>query len=648
MQKFEGQKSQIFDTGEPKVYKETPPGAINGQQFYYYNTARNILDTETGELAQYYQDNPEKIRAMGSSVRNHAARLARELPAEVQLTFVRGMTGSLYRRVEAEMNVGYPYWKDEVRPYMMPLKDYMEAMEAAGVDPEDPNLGWMMFVSNNGISGNPEYLLYTAPQMDGAIDKSLRTSDMMIIPSAKNPRVAAALGLNPENLPLVPVEQYVTNLELGDEVEIHEELGEGTFFKGLKVMVDGKMKVIKIPSDNWRNEPVHKIMREKIIAEVSALSRLSSSDNFPKLDTTYPVEQMVDENFLAEKLVKGDELPAIESLSLKQAEIIAYQVLAAVTEAHRERIIHNDIKPENVRVTIYPDDEDYPLATLMDLGEARLFDTSTPLTDFYRKDLMKMEMRSVALTVMYLAMKTDFDAQAEMPEELPENEGVAKSVLDMLGIDLTDVEIKKILVRMYNGEPEAFILLMREYSSRYNGSFRTFLEDYDQGNTRRAQATNQSRSTQPGPSKMRPGEVLQQQKSQDSTGAMERALRRLGIVTNSPQADPVPTLAAESLRTAYAAALPSYVRGVIPQPYSKLLCPDINSIARKIEDGSDYTFAQERMRESLISKLQPLHGDGAGRVADRLIKETIGLFNRYKDRGGQMRNLTGEIRNSFK
>jgi hypothetical protein len=258
---------------------------------------------------------------------------------------------------------------------------------------------------------------------------------------------------------------------------------------------------------------------------------------------------------------------------------------------------------------------------------------------------MKMEMRSVALTVMYLAMKTDFDAQAEMPEELPENEGVAKSVLDMLGIDLTDVEIKKILVRMYNGEPEAFILLMREYSSRYNGSFRTFLEDYDQGNTRRAQATNQSRSTQPRPSKMRPGEVLQQQESQDST---EGALRRLEIVTNSPQADPVPTLAAESLRTAYAVALPSYVRGVIPQPYSNLLCSDINSIARKIGDGSDSTFAQERMRESLISKLQPLHGDGAGRVADRLIKETIGLFNRYKDRGGQMRNLTGEIRNSFK
>ncbi|HEX6043757.1 MAG TPA: protein kinase [Pyrinomonadaceae bacterium] len=96
-------------------------------------------------------------------------------------------------------------------------------------------------------------------------------------------------------------------------------------------------------------------------------ARALSSMNHPNLVTIYEVGESDGLHFIAMELVEGRTLSSLrERLSLKDLLAIVAQVAEALGAAHQSRIIHRDIKPDNVMVR--PDG----YAKVLDFGLVKL------------------------------------------------------------------------------------------------------------------------------------------------------------------------------------------------------------------------------------------------------------------------------------
>jgi eukaryotic-like serine/threonine-protein kinase len=110
---------------------------------------------------------------------------------------------------------------------------------------------------------------------------------------------------------------------------------------------------------------------DRVLREAQAAARL----NHPGIVTLYEMGEEDGNALLVTELVDGatlDQLSREGSLSDREIGEIGADLCEALDHAHGRKVVHRDIKPQNVLVT----EEGEPHAKLMDFGVARLTDAA--------------------------------------------------------------------------------------------------------------------------------------------------------------------------------------------------------------------------------------------------------------------------------
>jgi eukaryotic-like serine/threonine-protein kinase len=130
--------------------------------------------------------------------------------------------------------------------------------------------------------------------------------------------------------------------------EIRERLGAGGMgevYRAEDAMLRRAVALKRIVSRYSTSERY----RRRFLYEARCASRL----NEPHIASVYDVVEKGDEAFLVMEYVEGETLREREKRPVKTEEFfsIAEQCATALAAAHKERIIHGDIKPENIMLT---------------------------------------------------------------------------------------------------------------------------------------------------------------------------------------------------------------------------------------------------------------------------------------------------------
>ena len=200
---------------------------------------------------------------------------------------------------------------------------------------------------------------------------------------------------------------------------ILEQIGEG----GMGVVYLGEDTLlgrrVAIKTIHSRAGAEDRNFRARFLREARAVSALSH----PHIATIYDYGETEDgEPYIVMELIKGEtlgELMLTEKLTISRAIEIIKQVGEALAEAHRQGIIHRDIKPTNVAINERGD------VKVLDFGLAKQIAVeATDITDPERQTLMVTHTREGLIlgTPMYLS-----------PEQALGNEVDARSDLFSLG-----------------------------------------------------------------------------------------------------------------------------------------------------------------------------------------------------------------------
>jgi len=135
--------------------------------------------------------------------------------------------------------------------------------------------------------------------------------------------------------------------------EVIEEVGEGamgTVYKGKDPAI-GRMVALKtIRIDKIADSSEVDELRERLAREAKAAGNLSH----PNIVTIYDVGQDGDTQYIAMEYLEGHSLETVIKrkldMNMKLAAQIAYQVCLALNYAHRQHLVHRDIKPGNIMV----------------------------------------------------------------------------------------------------------------------------------------------------------------------------------------------------------------------------------------------------------------------------------------------------------
>lgn len=138
---------------------------------------------------------------------------------------------------------------------------------------------------------------------------------------------------------------------LNNRYEILEKVGEGGMAEVYKARCHklNRYNAVKIlKRDNLNNDP---LVVEKFKREATAVANLSDSN----IVNIFDVGTQGDINYIVMEYVKGKTLKQLINenvrLSYERAIDIAIQISKALDCAHRNNIIHRDIKPQNILIT---------------------------------------------------------------------------------------------------------------------------------------------------------------------------------------------------------------------------------------------------------------------------------------------------------
>ena len=133
----------------------------------------------------------------------------------------------------------------------------------------------------------------------------------------------------------------------------------------------GRQVAVKVLNHELTDNPQHLQRFEREARAASAL-------NHPNILTVYEIGEADGANFIATEFVEGESLrQRIDRAPIALAEIleIGIQIASALEAAHGTRIVHRDIKPDNVMVR-----EDH-LVKVLDFGLAKLILQEAPQLD---------------------------------------------------------------------------------------------------------------------------------------------------------------------------------------------------------------------------------------------------------------------------
>ena len=163
------------------------------------------------------------------------------------------------------------------------------------------------------------------------------------------------------------------NLEgsvIGNRYEIMEKIGNGgmaTVYKALDKILN-RYVAIKILRDEFTTD-------EEFIKRFNAEAQSAARLTHPNIVSVYDVGQEYNVYYIVMELIQGKTLKQIIDedgfLSWKWSINIAVQIASALDMAHKNNIIHRDIKPHNIMIT-----ED-GVAKVTDFGIAKAVSNST-------------------------------------------------------------------------------------------------------------------------------------------------------------------------------------------------------------------------------------------------------------------------------
>jgi len=176
------------------------------------------------------------------------------------------------------------------------------------------------------------------------------------------------------------ITQELTPLARGQVIgryEIERELGVGGM--GVVYLAHDKTleRRVAIKVLNKRYERHEENVR-RFVREAKAASAL----NHPNILTIYEIVEFEGSHYIVSEYVEGltlREMLGTERLDVRNAADILVQIASALAAAHKARIIHRDVKPDNVivREDGYVKVLDFGLAKLLPLGSAVSLDDRT-------------------------------------------------------------------------------------------------------------------------------------------------------------------------------------------------------------------------------------------------------------------------------
>ncbi|HRH42140.1 MAG TPA: serine/threonine-protein kinase, partial [Pyrinomonadaceae bacterium] len=133
---------------------------------------------------------------------------------------------------------------------------------------------------------------------------------------------------------------------------------EISFYKLIKKLGAGGMGEVYLAEDTRLNRKVAlKILPIEVAQDRKRLSRflqearLAANLNHPNICIIYEVDDSTETPFISMEYIEGETLThKIQNKSLNLAEIleISHQIADALDEAHKQGIIHRDIKSSNI------------------------------------------------------------------------------------------------------------------------------------------------------------------------------------------------------------------------------------------------------------------------------------------------------------
>jgi serine/threonine protein kinase len=141
--------------------------------------------------------------------------------------------------------------------------------------------------------------------------------------------------------------------------------GMGEVFLAQDTKLDRKVALKILPSEFAANaDRMNRFVRE---------AKAASALNHPNIITIYEIGESNGTHFIATEFIDGKTLTEFSKtnpLSYKSATEIAIQVASALAEAHSARIVHRDIKPDNIMI------RSNGLVKVLDFGIAKLTETA--------------------------------------------------------------------------------------------------------------------------------------------------------------------------------------------------------------------------------------------------------------------------------
>jgi len=119
------------------------------------------------------------------------------------------------------------------------------------------------------------------------------------------------------------------------------------------------------------------VEKKRILAEIDTLAKLKNSDNIIRMEDYFAIKDIV---YIVMEYYEGGDLEkyinaresAKQPLSIDQQVLVAYSVLNGLKDIHTHNMIHRDVHPKNVLLTLDPSSGGISKAVVSDFGFARV------------------------------------------------------------------------------------------------------------------------------------------------------------------------------------------------------------------------------------------------------------------------------------